>query len=194
MMTAESRRAAMPRPRKIDHGLAAEAEARVAPELWPASVWEVAGMTVERVRTMPPLDGAVWHALKVTPGQEAIAMAHLVGRGYGCYLPMQRARKGHQGTEACFPVPQMAGYVLARLWPRDWPRVRHIPGVTGLLMADAGTPAVIPDEEVARCKRIEVETDMALATRIEQIEAAMRATPRAPRRRRRRSRRARPSK
>jgi transcription antitermination factor NusG len=101
---------------------------------------------------MPGVDPK-WHILKIVPGQDSIAMSHLIARRFGVYQPRgKRKVKGHHGRparEQSFPL--MPGYLLIFVWDVNHHKRRILacPGVTRFVMEGAGIYEV-PDVEIRK--------------------------------------------
>lgn len=101
----------------------------------------------------------LWHVLLTAPSHEAIATAHLVGRGFGAYLPTfsreipaRAGRAAHRVTRPLFP-----GYVFLFVWDiaKHWRRIVACPGISSVLMMDGVSPAVVPDEVIDQIQAVE---------------------------------------
>jgi hypothetical protein len=114
---------------------------------------------------------AEWFVLLVTPGHEDAVGKHLAGRGFGIYLPKRRANIDGTTIEACHPAPELAGYVLVKLWYGNISRARRCPGVTGVLSHPDGRPVQITESDVLKIRYSEAATDAALVHMHERREA-----------------------
>src|SRR5579863_981767 len=100
-----------------------------------------------------------WHVLTVEPARERTAVAHLVGRRFGIYLPEMPAEIKRCGKVLKFMRPMCPGYVFAYVWDIERHRDRLLAcvGVTGILrMADDATIAspyaIVPDAVIDRMR------------------------------------------
>lgn len=90
-----------------------------------------------------------WHVITTEPGQDGIALGHLIGRRFGAYQPMftkvtkGRMRNGAQRTRLS---PLFPGYLFLFVWgiEQHRHRIQACPGVHAILM-DGSRAAVIPD-------------------------------------------------
>lgn len=93
-----------------------------------------------------PSHSPIWYALATATGGEKIAAAHLVGRGYGVFLPEIEGVEVKRGVKRDFTRPMLPGYLFVFVWNIELHarRLRCTPGVYYILSAD-GCPASIPD-------------------------------------------------
>lgn len=101
-----------------------------------------------------------WFALRVTPGHEWIAAAHLAARRFGIYLPTIDEMVHARGSWHFRQRPILPGYVFVCSigLVGHWRRARACPGVTGFLTR-AGTdqPAAIPPRFIEEVRAYEAE-------------------------------------
>lgn len=106
-----------------------------------------------------------WHLLRVVPGREAAAAAHLVARRFGIYLPMFRMYRMRHGRRVMHSRVMFPGYVFLFVWDeeRHRRRINACPYVRGLVFDCAGRPVVVPDQVVRDLQVIEYREDATLA-------------------------------
>jgi transcription antitermination factor NusG len=135
----------------------------MTPEPRPLSAYftELAAQATERARAhkfeaeVAPTPGR-WHVLVTQPNRETTAAAHLIGRGFGTYLPeitkvaIVRGRK-RTCRQALFP-----GYLFVFVWgiEAQWRRIAACTGITRLLLKD-DKPAVVADEIIGEIQATE---------------------------------------
>lgn len=126
-----------------------------------------------------------WYALQVVGGQENSAAAHLAGRRFGVYLPVEVATEIVRGRKVTRRNPMFPGYVLVATpdIDRHWNRIVSTPGAIDIL-GDGQESRKITESEMARIHLIE---NTELAENVADLEPAYSGR----KRRRRRSRRAR---
>jgi transcription antitermination factor NusG len=131
-----------------------------------------AGMVNERVEKVGPLDAeivpgetAAWYALKVEPSHEKIAVAHLIGRRFGIYLPTDQVTETRRGRRVTRTRLLLPGYVFVFVWGigKHLHRLRAIPGVVGIMTRNE-QPQVIPDWAIDRLREIENEKNPVAVT------------------------------
>lgn len=93
----------------------------------------------------PEVTDGCWHVVAAIPGQEMVAMAHLVARNFGTYLPMYEGK------------PLVPGFVLVFAWGIDsqWRKILGAPGIGGLL-ANGEKASPVPWKEVDYLRGLEV--------------------------------------
>lgn len=131
------KRAAYPRPMRIDVDEAARAEVAARPDL------------IAELAPEPPR----WHVVACTPSEERIAAAHMIARGFGVYLPMWREIYVSRGRKLDRERLIFPGYLLLFAWRLDQQcgKVTSAPGVAHILMV-GDRLAVIPDALVDRIR------------------------------------------
>lgn len=101
---------------------------------------------------------ARWHIVLHAPGQDNLAMAHLVGRGFGCYQPLCERKISRRGNMPATSrlEPIFRGYLFLLIWNVDahMRRITSCPGVVGVLCRD-GTPVTVPDQMITKIQAIE---------------------------------------
>lgn len=126
-----------------------------------------------------------WYALQVVGGQENSAAAHLAGRRFGVYLPVEVATEVVRGRKVTRACPLFPGYlfVATPAIKTHWRQIVGTPGAIEIL-GDGPAPREITSEEI---HRIRVAENTEFAVDIRETEYAYSGR----KRRRRRSRRAR---
>lgn len=96
-----------------------------------------------------------WHVLRVRPGSELACRdaLHLDMQRHAL-VPVEIVRRESRRRKM-FHVrqPLVPGYVFARLTDADWPGVRLIKGVTGVLLTDA-RPATLSADQIEAVERL----------------------------------------
>jgi transcription antitermination factor NusG len=87
-----------------------------------------------------------WHILTTHPGQEAIAVGHLMDRRFGVYLPEYDRTETFRGCTRVRHLRMFPGYVFLFVWDvmLHWRRIRACTGVS-TIMLDGGRPVVVRD-------------------------------------------------
>jgi len=116
---------------------------------------EVAPLMVDIV----PELRAAWYVLVVAPGRERTVAGHLIGRRVGVYLPEfeERISNLRTGRKQIVLRAMFAGYVFVFSWlsPRNYHRIRDVPGALDFLTSGQTGPAVVPDELIDRVRKVE---------------------------------------
>jgi transcription antitermination factor NusG len=116
---------------------------------------EVAPLMVDIV----PELRAAWYVLVVAPGRERTVAGHLIGRRVGVYLPEfeERISNLRTGRRQTVSRPMFAGYLFTFAWlsPRNYHRIRDVPGALDFLTSGQAGPAVVPDELIDRVRAVE---------------------------------------
>lgn len=124
---------------------------------------------------------ALWHIVVTYASHEKIAAAHLVGRGFGVYLPERDKAWFTRGVRRQRRIPLYPNYLFLFVWDieRHLRRIHACTGVMRILLA-GDKPAVVPDSVI----------DEMQATEFNQTElpSDWRSTPLKKKRRRRRGR------
>ena len=141
--------------------------------------------TPEEVMDLLPNAVFSWYALQVVGGQENIAAAHLAGRRFGVYLPIELVTGIVNGRKIIRCNPLLPGYLFVSTWAinRHWRRIADTPGAVEILGGHESPRQITPDE----IHRINVLENTQFSLKLNETEAVYRGR----RRRRRRSRRAR---
>src|SRR5262249_2510085 len=98
----------------------------------------------------------LWHVLMTAPTEENLAAAHLIGRGFGVYVPtFERVWMG-RGGKRTRQLPLFPGHVFLFVWnvERHWRRIRACPGVHRILTIEE-RPVVVEDAAINRMQAIE---------------------------------------
>jgi transcription antitermination factor NusG len=105
-------------------------------------------------------DAAHWYIITTVPGQQGIAAGHLIGRGFGIYLPEIDRREIVRGRVRNHRVPMFPGYLFLFTWAlaRNWGRIRACTGVSRILgdgAAGEAAPRIVPDALIDEIVRTE---------------------------------------
>jgi transcription antitermination factor NusG len=92
-----------------------------------------------------------WFALQVRSRYENIVAAHLSGKGYECFLPLNTRRRRWSDRFKDIECPLFPGYVFCRFNPLDRLPIRITPGVV-FIVGQGKTPAPIDEPEMAAIK------------------------------------------
>ena len=108
-------------------------------------------------------------AVRVIPGQERVAAAHLIGRRFMVFLPeiecepkLERDKRTNEvigisaGKKLDKPESMYPGYIFVMIWDIlfHWQRIKSCPGIIDFVCGENG-PAVISDEVIEGIKAIE---------------------------------------
>lgn len=97
-----------------------------------------------------------WHVLITMPAHEKIALAHLVDRGFGVYLPEAEVTYVRRGRKVTTQRLLLPGYLFVFVWDIGYhlDRLRACTGVYDALYVN-GHPAIIPDAEINIVRKAE---------------------------------------
>jgi transcription antitermination factor NusG len=97
-----------------------------------------------------------WHIVKIVPGQDGIAMAHLVARRFGVYQPRGRRKIKSRGRVFEQSFPLMPGYLLIFVWDVNHHK-RRILGCTGVIrfVMEGANIYEAPDSEIRKLQVME---------------------------------------
>jgi transcription antitermination factor NusG len=97
-----------------------------------------------------------WHILTTHPGQEGIAVGHLMDRRFGVYLPEYDRTETFRGCTRVRHLRMFPGYVFLFVWDvmLHWRRIRACTGVSAIML-DGGWPVVVPDRIVNDIQALE---------------------------------------
>lgn len=112
---------------------------------------ELAARATERAHANPygveiTPEPARWHVLVTEPNREATAAGHLIGRGFGTYLPEYDQVAVTRGRKRVLHQKMFPGYLFVFVWAieRQWRRMAACTGVSRVLL-QGERPAVVPD-------------------------------------------------
>lgn len=90
-----------------------------------------------RAELVPGSQGR-WHVLTIAPSHEKIAAGHLIGRGFGIFLPETGSTEIRRGRKVDLLRLMLPGYLFVFVWDaaRNARRILACPGVHGFLMQD----------------------------------------------------------
>jgi transcription antitermination factor NusG len=94
-----------------------------------------------------------WYAIKVRTNGELSVLAVLQSRGFDPYCPTQKQRRRYSDRMKAVDVPIFPGYLFCRFNSQNKVPILSSPGVQHIVGV-AGTPAVIPDEEIKSICRV----------------------------------------
>ena len=89
-----------------------------------------------------------WFALQVRDRHESMVATHLNGKGYQCFLPLQKSRRQWSDRSKDLEQPLFPGYVFCRFDPLNRLPILVTPGVA-LIVGVAKIPAPIDEAEIA---------------------------------------------
>lgn len=89
-----------------------------------------------------------WFALQVRARHESLAATHLNGKGYQCFLPLQKSRRQWSDRSKDLEQPLFPGYIFCRFDPLHRLPILVTPGVA-LIVGVAKIPAPIDEAEIA---------------------------------------------
>jgi transcription antitermination factor NusG len=99
---------------------------------------------------------ARWHVLTTMPGLESNAVAHLVDRGFGIYVPTFERTWVSRSRQITKRLPLFPGHIFLFVWDvlHHWRRIHACPGVYQVL-AISERPVVVGDDAIYRMQAIE---------------------------------------
>ncbi len=100
---------------------------------------------------------ARWHVIVTEPNREATAAGHLIGRGFGTYLPEYDQVAVTRGRKRVIHRKMFPGYLFVFIWSieRQWRRIASCTGVTRLLL-NGQHPAILSDEQINEIQTREI--------------------------------------
>lgn len=115
---------------------------------------QIAARATERAHANPygaeiTPEPARWHVIVTEPNREATAAGHLIGRGFGIYLPEYDEVVISRGRKRVLHQKMFPGYLFVFVWSieRQWRRMAACTGVSRLLR-NGDQPAVVTDEQI----------------------------------------------
>lgn len=104
-----------------------------------------------------PNVSAQWHVIVTHPSHENIAASHLIGRGFGVYLPEINREYVVKGKKKVRSWPMFPTYLFAFVWDvrRHKHRVESCTGVSRVLCSEFERPAVVPDWVISDLQAVE---------------------------------------
>lgn len=98
-----------------------------------------------------------WHAVITAPGAERQLAAHLVGRGFGVFLPERDVECMVRGRKVTMRGLFLPGYVFVFVWDLvlHLRRIAACPGALDFLCEVGGGVAVIPDAMIDCLRALE---------------------------------------
>lgn len=100
---------------------------------------------------------ARWHVIVTEPNREATAAGHLIGRGFGTYLPDYDQIAVIRGRKRVIHQRMFPGYLFVFVWAieRQWRRIASCTGVTRMLL-NGERPAILSDEQINEIQTREI--------------------------------------
>jgi transcription antitermination factor NusG len=95
--------------------------------------------------------GARWYAAYTCANHEKKVSRQFSARMVDHYLPVYRSVRRWKDRKVNLEIPLFPGYVFVRMALHDRMDVLKVPGVASLVSFD-GTPAALPDDEIARLR------------------------------------------
>jgi transcription antitermination factor NusG len=109
-------------------------------------------------RPVPPPCGtralSGWFALQLSVNREFRVEAELARLGFQTFLPTIRETHKWSDRQKDVDRPIFPGYIFVRLDTADFRSALRIAGVCHILGTTAGTPEIIPDQQIADVKRV----------------------------------------
>src|SRR5262245_19039116 len=99
-----------------------------------------------------------WHILRCHPGHENIADAHLSGRRFGVYVPLEDKWISNKREDRVDKqLPLFPGYLFVFVWglAQHLARIRAVTGVQDFLRDADGAPILVPDCVITQVREIE---------------------------------------
>ncbi len=123
---------------------------------------QLAARATERAHASPfaaeiTAEPACWHVIVTEPNREAIAAGHLIGRGFGIYLPEYDEVVITRGRKRVIHQRMFPGYLFVFVWAieRQWRRIASCTGVARLLLNDQ-QPAILSDAQINEIQTREI--------------------------------------
>lgn len=97
-----------------------------------------------------------WHVIVTHPNGEGVAAGHLIGRGFGIYLPEFDRRRIVRATLRWQHLRMFPGYLLLFVWDiaMHWRRIEGCTGVQSVLQ-NGGVPIIVPDRIIDEIQQME---------------------------------------
>ncbi len=112
---------------------------------------QLAARATERAHASPfgaeiTAEPARWHVIVTEPNRETTAAGHLIGRGFGTYLPEYDEMVITRGRKRVLHQKMFPGYLFVFVWAieRQWRRMAACTGVARMLL-NGDRPAIVPD-------------------------------------------------
>lgn len=88
-----------------------------------------------------------WHVIVTQPNREATAAGHLIGRGFGTYLPEVTRRIISRGRLRNLTLPMFPNYLFLFVWDIEY-HCRRILACTGVsrVLRNCETPLIVADK------------------------------------------------